>query len=457
MTQNAEHRAPEHDLPLEQQEAEALDEARKAAEEAVGPQAPTWFSRNYQNQSPEDLAKAYEARRWSGEHAPEAYAEPQFAPIRTPSALEMTAFRRLLEERLQAEQNRRAPQPPVVNVNPQRVQPAPPRRQPLPLSELARHVPPRPAGPAMPQMVPVVAGGRGSGVVALAALGALLIGGGVGFGVSKTDAIAAMWTSAVARVAALAPVPVAPPGPQLATADAGAGGGHKPLESVSLTVKNVEGTVNDPIPLGITTSETDMAAPIALKVMGVPENAYLTVGKELQRGEWLVQSNEIGRASLVVPAAASQQIGLSVAAVEAKTGELAAPMQEMTVALHPPGAQITPAGGPPEQPGDGKLAMGNVPPPSPEAEGLLQKGRMLLESGDLDAARPFLTKAEGMGSGEAALALGQSYDPATFTRLKVQGMLPNVDEARVWYEKAKARGVVEADAALATLDQTGQP
>lgn len=466
MTQPAEARPPV--VNVVENEAEGMPPpGAEAAADATADEAietPTWFSRTYHDQSPEDLAQAYEARR-RGAAATEADALPPLPPampVRAANELEMTAFRRLLEERLQAETARRAVPPAQAPAPAARPRPVPPRRAPLPLSELARQVAPRQA--ALRTMSPTTAAPRRGGArVAMAALGALAIGGAFGFGMARQEMIAQWWQGAVARVAALSPVSVAPPAPPLVLAEESLTPLPKPVETVSLLVQDVEGSASDPIPLGLVSRDSDVTTPIALKVMGVPEDARLTAGQRMASGEWLVPAADIGRTSLVVADAATPEIGLSVAAVEAKSGELAAPMQEMTVALHPPGVQISPAAGPPEQPADGKLAMtspgpqASAPEPSPEAEGLVQKGRMLLEAGDLAAARPFLSKAEALGSGEAALALGQSYDPATFIRLKVQGLTPDEAQARNWYEKARAAGVTEAEAALAALDKAGQP
>lgn len=481
MTQPAPVHAPETETSAPD-DAEMDHPQAEAVSPADAMETPSWFARTYHEQTPEDLAQAYDNRRRASERLAE---QESVMPVRAASELEMTAFRRLLEERLNVEAARRRAMAmaPVTPPPAARPRPVAPRRAPLPLSELARTVPPRPPGAAAP--APRLKPAPGRGGLALAALAALLVGGMAGFGVAQRDQLAGWLHQAAARVAEMAPVTVAPPGPQPVTVAATpAGETKKPVEVVSLSVKNVEGMINDPIPLDVVARDSDLATPIALKVMGVPEKAYLTAGKELRQGEWLLQAADIGKASLVVPTTATPEIGLSVAAVEATSGELAAPMQEMTVAVHGPDApalqtaeatagqtaeaaagqapeapavQITPASGPPEQPADGKLAMTTAAPPSPEAEGLLQKGRMLLDAGDLAAARPFLTKAEAMGSGAAALALGQSYDPATFIRLKVQGQTPDVAEARNWYEKAKAAGVTEAEAALAALAKAGQP
>ncbi|NJM31250.1 MAG: hypothetical protein HC855_15195 [Rhizobiales bacterium] len=51
---------------------------------------------------------------------------------------------------------------------------------------------------------------------------------------------------------------------------------------------------------------------------------------------------------LVVPASEQPNFDVAVAAIESKSGELAAPVKELTVALDDPSFNVTPANAPPE-------------------------------------------------------------------------------------------------------------
>src|SRR5690348_7940474 len=55
------------------------------------------------------------------------------------------------------------------------------------------------------------------------------------------------------------------------------------------------------------------------------------------------------------------------------------------------------------------------------------------------------------GSGEAAVLLGATYDPAFIQKMGAQGIKPDLKEARSWYERAKQLGVADADEKLAEL------
>ena len=49
------------------------------------------------------------------------------------------------------------------------------------------------------------------------------------------------------------------------------------------------------------------------------------------------------------------------------------------------------------------------------------------------------------------MLLAATYDPRELARAGVQGLLPNVEEARKWYERARELGAPEAEERLARL------
>jgi TPR repeat protein len=77
---------------------------------------------------------------------------------------------------------------------------------------------------------------------------------------------------------------------------------------------------------------------------------------------------------------------------------------------------------------------------------LIRSAEQLLEAGDIEAARALLQKAAELGSGDAALKLGRSYDPAQAARPSFADSQSNSALARAWYERALALGTQEAAA-----------
>lgn len=100
-----------------------------------------------------------------------------------------------------------------------------------------------------------------------------------------------------------------------------------------------------------------------------------------------------------------------------------------------------------------------APPPEPvvqqltagELATLMARGRRFVESGDFSSARPVYRRAAEAGYAEAALALGETYDPVTLRERGVVGLAPNVQKAREWYERARELGSLEAPTRLERL------
>jgi TPR repeat protein len=88
---------------------------------------------------------------------------------------------------------------------------------------------------------------------------------------------------------------------------------------------------------------------------------------------------------------------------------------------------------------------------SEEVAALLQRARKLAEAGDVAAARLVLRRAAEAHSAQAALALGGMYDPIVLRQLGIHGVMPDIAEARGWYEKAKDYGSAEASQRLQML------
>ena len=66
-------------------------------------------------------------------------------------------------------------------------------------------------------------------------------------------------------------------------------------------------------------------------------------------------------------------------------------------------------------------------------------------------ARQFFLRAAQMGLARGAMLLAATYDPRELARAGVQGVQPNLAEARKWYERARELGAPEAEERLARL------
>jgi hypothetical protein len=86
---------------------------------------------------------------------------------------------------------------------------------------------------------------------------------------------------------------------------------------------------------------------------------------------------------------------------------------------------------------------------------LVERGKHLIASGDLAAARVVLRRAAESRDAAAALALGSTYDPVILRELKTFRFAPDLELARGWYEKAKELGSEEAHTRIQMLTRLG--
>jgi TPR repeat protein len=90
-------------------------------------------------------------------------------------------------------------------------------------------------------------------------------------------------------------------------------------------------------------------------------------------------------------------------------------------------------------------------PPPPQVRLLLSRASDMLALGDLSAARLLYQRAAALGSGQAATALGRTYDPAYLAAMKATGIRPDRTAAAAWYRKGAALGDPEAAERLTSL------
>ena len=314
---------------------------------------------------------------------------------------------------------------------------------------------------------------------------AAVAGGAVGFAVTKYDQISTSATGLYAFAAGLLPSDSEPMFDSTRQTTIT----KKPVAIASLAVSDVTGTLNSMIPLALNAEPAFENQELAIKITGLPASAYLTAGKKISDNTWILKDGEEDGINLFVSQSDTAKFDISVAAIETNTGELAAPVKEMTVAIddvrieNETALQITPVSAPPETSIPVKIQQEKIqqekiqqpeviaaaapvpsepftpikPALSAEVTGLLGKGDMLMKTGDLIIARQFYSRAFQMGAAEGAMGVAKTYDPTVFAEMKVQGITPDAAKAAEWYEKAKGAGVTEAAAALTTLSTAAQP
>jgi hypothetical protein len=89
----------------------------------------------------------------------------------------------------------------------------------------------------------------------------------------------------------------------------------------------------------------------------------------------------------------------------------------------------------------------------PHAVRLIARANLLLDQGNIGAARNMLDQAVEMGSVEALFWLAETYDPLLLSERKTFGTRSDIAKARELYRKALAGGVSEAKLRMNALQQ----
>jgi TPR repeat protein len=75
---------------------------------------------------------------------------------------------------------------------------------------------------------------------------------------------------------------------------------------------------------------------------------------------------------------------------------------------------------------------------------LLTRGDALFASGDLSRSRLFYERAANAGNGQAAITLGETFDPGFLERARLSGASGDRNTALSWYRRARELGATEA-------------
>jgi hypothetical protein len=123
-----------------------------------------------------------------------------------------------------------------------------------------------------------------------------------------------------------------------------------------------------------------------------------------------------------------------------------------------PTAAAAPAVSPPKEPAKAPVI---VPPPAPrpspppaprlaaaETAALVTRGEELFATGDVASARLFYERAANAGDAQAALRLGESFDPAFLDQAHILGAKGDPARAMSWYFRARELGSAEAEILL---------
>jgi hypothetical protein len=268
----------------------------------------------------------------------------------------------------------------------------------------------------------------------------------------------------------------------------------KPIATATLDVADVAGNASALIPLSLRAIAAEPGQMVGFRLSGLPDAAFLTAGIKLNETTWQLRPGEEKGLKLKLPVGQTQSFVIAVEAIEPTTNDLVSPIHEMNVALtqspqkqtvvmpaateapevkrnfnivqeqpaaqEQPIAQEQPAGL--EQPAGKTQVAAAMPIPSPieetsaepmaETFSLMRNGDKLMSMGDPAGARQFYLKALNLGDKQAALKVGQTYDPTVFAEMNVQGLKPDPQLALRYYLEARTAGDPEAETSISGLD-----
>jgi hypothetical protein len=210
------------------------------------------------------------------------------------------------------------------------------------------------------------------------------------------------------------------------------------------------------IDAGPVTGRADQAIPLSLRVPesggerfvridGLPEGVKLSAGVDTGNGSWLLSA---GRADGVALSTPSAYVGDFTLEAQLLGADARTPLSD------PVGFEVSVADAAPADAGETRTAAldpDTAPaiadqPPTP-----VERARSLMSAGDVAAAREILRTEANAGNAQAALALGESFDPMTFDSLSGANASPDATEAFRWYQKAAELGEARGQTKMSAL------
>jgi hypothetical protein len=164
-------------------------------------------------------------------------------------------------------------------------------------------------------------------------------------------------------------------------------------------------------------------------------------------GSWAVPLIALPTLSVILPAGVQGQSDVAITLMSIDGGQLAEARMLLVVAPTPVATPATVRPSPAASPSPMSLPQAE----RQRALGLHDKGIEQLERGNVFAARRYFERAAEAGLAQSAVALAATYDPEELAKLNIVGVVPDLQAALKWYEKARDLGAVEAAERLRRL------
>ena len=247
-------------------------------------------------------------------------------------------------------------------------------------------------------------------------------------GVIRIPGVDALWASATQQPP-VAAASLAGPTPKIAAPKAA-----RDVPAIVLTAPDrLDGTPGEDVGFGLAVDSTDaLPARSVIAIRNLPEGATLSQGRPYGATEWTLRPDEIGDLRLALPTAARGEANIRSELVTADGRVLASAGTIVTLI-------------------DPRAGLVVRPQERARVDDLIEHGKKMIAVGYFAGARAYFKRAAEAGSAQAALSVGATYDPVFIEQLGAQGIKPEPDQARIWYEQAKLLGLADPDAQIAEL------
>ena len=214
----------------------------------------------------------------------------------------------------------------------------------------------------------------------------------------------------------------------------------EPKTDFALTAPTrIEAKAGEDVAFDLAVDSADaLPARSVIAIRAMPKGAAFSQGRPYGATEWSLRPDEIGDLRLRLPKAQSGEAqnggaDLRIELIAADGTILASASTRLDVAPDPRSALILRSD------------------ESDRIADLMAHGQKMVDVGYLAGARAYFRRAAEAGSADAALALGDTYDPAFIANLGARGIKADVLQARTWYERARELGSENAQARLEQL------
>jgi hypothetical protein len=212
--------------------------------------------------------------------------------------------------------------------------------------------------------------------------------------------------------------------------------------ALDFSATDVSGWAGEKIPLDIT-SKAGASPDDIFMITGLPPELKLNRGRLLDNF-WLVQRSDLGSLAVTAPNNFFGKLRISVTRATAGS-----PPVTLGLNLSIQGPELQ----------DAQPQKSDIPKSrsfylrSSEDIALLEKANSKLKEGDVAAARAIFEYLADKGDADAALAMGETYDPVILSGMRVKGLRPDQAKAEAWYRKARELGGPQAQSRLNALSQ----